>query len=514
MFSGAPEGGSQARAVLETGGFFKRYMRTLTIWTLLRMSTGVSSSQTEHLYRSSTHLMALQTQTVCSQGIFHGLPTYPETADFTDLTAIVTGANGITGYSMVKVLAAAPKRWSKIYCLSRKPPPAYFYDELGEGASARVVHVSVDFLSDPATIAASMKAKIPRVDHVFFFSYMQPKQEGDVLSMWSNAQELADLNGENSLSFPARERVIPQADEKRVILSLAAANLTPKRFLLQTGAKHYGFHIGPATCPSFETDPHVQTEPNFYYVQEDMLAEHCRKFGCAWNVVRPSYVIGAVRESALNHLVGMSVYASVQAYRGLPLAFPGDVAAWDREHCQSTGLLNSYMEEWAVLSPHTANEAFNMQDGNPFTYGRLWPYLADWYGTGWTPPSEDESAYKVVESRAEKPPRGYGPRGQTRYTFSLLEWSHDPAVQQAWTELQRQHGLDFDPFASRDTVFGQTDSAVIGGWPLSLSMRKARRMGWLGSVDSYEAAFHALRDMARLKVLVPLARDEWCEVVA
>lgn len=33
-------------------------------------------------------------QVVRSEGYCHGIPTYPETAEFQNLTAIVTGANG------------------------------------------------------------------------------------------------------------------------------------------------------------------------------------------------------------------------------------------------------------------------------------------------------------------------------------------------------------------------------------------------------------------------------------
>lgn len=56
---------------------------------------------------------------------------------------------------MVKVLSAAPSRWSKIYCLSRRPPPDYFYDGLGEGAS-RVEHVSADFLGDTGKLGEEL----------------------------------------------------------------------------------------------------------------------------------------------------------------------------------------------------------------------------------------------------------------------------------------------------------------------------------------------------------------------
>ena len=59
-------------------------------------------------------------QQVQSQGIFRGLPVYSE--DTTGLTAIITGANGISGHYMLRVLAQSPTRWKKIYCLSRRPP--------------------------------------------------------------------------------------------------------------------------------------------------------------------------------------------------------------------------------------------------------------------------------------------------------------------------------------------------------------------------------------------------------
>ncbi|KAI1609398.1 hypothetical protein EDD37DRAFT_640460 [Exophiala viscosa] len=441
--------------------------------------------------------MVSTVQTVQSKGIFHGLPTFPDTPEFKGLTAVVTGANGISGYHMVKVLVQSPERWSKIYCLSRRPPPDYFFKELGEGAD-RVEHVEADFLADPATIGKALEGKIPKVDHVFFFSYMQPVQKGGVLNMWSDAEELTRVNGDLLENF---------------IGGLKHAKLQPKRFLLQTGAKQYGFHIGPATSPSFESDPRITTEANFYYRQEDILSAYCKETGAQWGVVRPSYIIGAVRDNLLNHMVGIAAYASVQAYLKEPLNFPGDYAAWDREYCQSTALLNAYLEEWIVLDPHTGNQAFNAQDGLPFTWGRFWPYLADWYGTTWNPPEADPSKYRTFESRAETTPRGYGPKGVTKSSFSLLEWSEQPKVQEAWKELTKKHGLLFDPFADRTKTFSMTDSAVIGGWALSLSMRKAVKLGWHGQVDSYESAFHTLQDFAKIKVAPPPAKDHFTEVI-
>ena len=88
-------------------------------------------------------------QTVISKGIFHGLPTFPQ-YEGKKLRAIVTGANGISGTAMVKVLSEAPGRWEKVYSLSRRPP--------SNTGAANVVPIAVDFLSStPAEIAQILK---------------------------------------------------------------------------------------------------------------------------------------------------------------------------------------------------------------------------------------------------------------------------------------------------------------------------------------------------------------------
>ena len=188
--------------------------------------------------------------------------------------------------------------------------------------------------------------------------------------------------------------------------ALRLSILKPKRFMLQTGSKHYGFHLGPAAVPALESDPRVTLDNNFYYAQEDAVAGYCQLVGCQWNVARPSWIVGAVRDSQLNHLVGIGIYAAVQAHLGQPLRFPGDYHAWDREMVQSSATLNAHFEEWIVLSDHTANQAFNIHDGQSFTWGRLWPALSRWYGVDWEPPEADETKYQLMNSPSLQAPRG------------------------------------------------------------------------------------------------------------
>ena len=190
------------------------------------------------------------------------------------------------------------------------------------------------------------------------------------------------------------------------VFALQQTALKPRRFMLQTGSKHYAFYLGPASLPAFESDPRVLLDRNFYYEQEDTLSAYCESVGAAWNIARPSYIVGAVRDGTLNHLIGFGIYAAVQARLGQPIAFPGDYRSWDREQVQSTGMLNAYFEEWLVLTGKAANEAFNIHDGLSFTWGRLWPYLAQWYGADWTPPEVNEDQYRVMNLPSPKTPRG------------------------------------------------------------------------------------------------------------
>jgi hypothetical protein len=86
----------------------------------------------------------MTTQTVISKGIFHGLPTFPE-HDGKQYSAIITGANGISGAHILSALAETPSRWTKIYALSRKVPSKPVYDH--------VTYLAVDFLDAPEKIA-------------------------------------------------------------------------------------------------------------------------------------------------------------------------------------------------------------------------------------------------------------------------------------------------------------------------------------------------------------------------
>lgn len=64
---------------------------------------------------------------------------------------LLSGANGISGHHAHQVLSQNPGRWSKIYCLSRRPPA------IPGDMTANTEHIAVDLLSEPAAIAELLR---------------------------------------------------------------------------------------------------------------------------------------------------------------------------------------------------------------------------------------------------------------------------------------------------------------------------------------------------------------------
>ena len=65
-----------------------------------------------------------ETIQVQTKGRFHGLPNFPS-HDGRKYTAIVTGANGLSGSHIVIVLSESPEQWGTIYANVQAPASKY-----------------------------------------------------------------------------------------------------------------------------------------------------------------------------------------------------------------------------------------------------------------------------------------------------------------------------------------------------------------------------------------------------
>jgi hypothetical protein len=130
---------------------------------------------------------------------------------------------------------------------------------------------------------------------------------------------------------------------------------------------------------------------------------------------------------------------------------------------QSSAMLNSYLEEWAVLTDAAANEAFNASDDSIFTWSKFWPLLASWYGLDYIAP-DAKGTYQDFTMPHNPPPRGYGPPGKVRSKFKLTEWAKQPEVNQAWKDIAIENDLTVKQLHNVDRVFGFTDFALSVSW--------------------------------------------------
>lgn len=92
---------------------------------------------------------ASQANAITTKGIFTGLPTFP--SSLSGLSAVVVGASGISGQHMLHVLSQSPRRWSRIYALSRSVP------HIPKNTDGQIIHVPVDLLKEPEEIAAALR---------------------------------------------------------------------------------------------------------------------------------------------------------------------------------------------------------------------------------------------------------------------------------------------------------------------------------------------------------------------
>ena len=420
-------------------------------------------------------------------GIYRNLPDFDPSIK--GQKAIIVGATGISGFGALRSLLDAPQRWSTIYALSRSPLSPEMQSVLTKEQLSHVQHVSVDLTGSEDSIAKSLKDGGVQADYVFFFAYVHPK--GKSAMDPSMAQALVETN-------------VPLFNNFLTALDLAS--ISSKRILLQTGGKNYGMHIGRAKTPYVESNAQPRhLAENFYYHQEDALFKYCEKHpGTSWNIVRPFGIVGAVPAAGMNTFLPMAVFAAVQAKKGEPIFFGGDIDEWQFDESFSSARLTGYLCEWAVLEEKCKNEAFNAVDGCNMSWHVFFEELARWYGVkaGVQGPETDEFKFTKIEMAGGKDsPLGYGAPLALKLSRSLGEWAKDPSTAQAWREImQDSRGqVKKDVFESgiEDIAMAEFAYTRIG----QPSVAKMRRFGFNGFVDTIESVFETYQDLAKMGVI-------------
>ncbi len=250
--------------------------------------------------------------------------------------------------------------------------------------------------------------------------------------------------------------------------TLRALQEAPLRHVtLMQGTKAYGVHTGRAMrIPAREQDA-LRDHANFYFDQQDRVAEQARRQGYQWTILRPQIVLGVALGSAMNPVATLGAYAALLREAGQPLAYPGHPSLLTE--CTDARLIARAVA-WAWDAPAAWGEAFNIANGDVMAWRYLFERLAAFFDMPLGEPT------------------------QTRMRNAM------PGETDAWRRLAQREGL-----AVRDlsTLIGLSWQYADATWaaqhPLPLpplvSTIKLRQAGFGDCIDSEESVLEHLRDM-------------------
>ena len=242
--------------------------------------------------------------------------------------------------------------------------------------------------------------------------------------------------------------------------------------LLQ-GTKAYGLHTGRAMrVPAREHDA-LRDHVNFYFDQQDLVAERAQRAGFNWTIFRPQIVLGVAVGSAMNPVAALGAYAVLCREQGLPLCYPGHPILLTE--CTDARLIAQAIE-WAWSAPQAHGEAFNIANGDVIVWRTLFERLA----THFDLPLGDPAPMRLAERMPER---------------AAL-----------WRQMAQREGLRV---AELDTLIGLSwqyaDATFASQRPFAVppivSTIKLRQAGFTPCIDTEECIVDHLRAMQAQRYL-------------
>jgi nucleoside-diphosphate-sugar epimerase len=349
-------------------------------------------------------------------------------------TVLVAGALGVVGRGVVEELSS-DAAWDIIGASRRAPD----YE-------SRAAFVSVDLLDRDAC-----ERRLGALRDVTHVVYAAVNEQRDLVSGWRRTEH-AEAN------FQMLRNLVDVVERSAPAL---------RHITLLQGAKAYGAHLGSYPIPARETAPR-HMPPNFYYEQEDFLAERQHGKSWSWTILRPPLIIGFAVGSSMNMLTTIAAYAAISKELGLPFRFPGSNLTNIAQAVDARLLARAI--RWAGTTPACANQTFNVTNGDCYTWEPLWLHFARIFEIDYAPPQP----YPLAQGMADKEP--------------------------VWQRVVTKHGLR--PYRLSDIT-----SWPYADWQFSkpvnsyLSTIKARRYGFHDCLDTEEMYTDWLARLRRNRIV-------------
>ena len=253
---------------------------------------------------------------------------------------IVAGATGLVGSAALRQFGALAG--CDVVALSRRPPRAL------HGAR----HVAVDLTS--ADQCASAADDLRGATHLVYAALYE---EPNLVDGWRDPRQIA-----------INDRML-----RNLMAVLEPVAPALRHITLLQGTKAYGVHVRPLKVPAREGRSEMYEQPNFYWAQETFLRDLQRGKDWHFSILRPVLIIGDAMGGAMDLIPPLGVYASVLREDGRALDYPGGAPRVSQ--AVDVDLLARAIA-WAGDTPAARNEAFNVTNGDVFTWDNIWPAIA------------------------------------------------------------------------------------------------------------------------------------------
>ena len=388
---------------------------------------------------------------------------------------------GITGHAIVKELTNDPS-WTKIYTLSRTQ----------EGVDhPNIRHATLDLQSSAKDMAKDLSGI--EADYVFFCAYLAKDDES----------EASEVNGAMLKNFLDA-------------LTLTGAEKTLKRFILTCGLKQYAVHQGRPKNPMIETDPWLEQPdrpPNFYYTQQRVLQESQSGKQWEWVATYPQDVIGLAKRNFMNLALSLGLYAAGSNALGKSLPYPGSLACYLAYNCWTSSKTHARFCVWACSAKGAGNEAFNVVNGDTQSWQDMWPRLAERFKCKVPERMFEGEAYDGFESSEMelpfRPPidefaatmglKGHFGRNKVHQRIDLVKWAKREDVRQAFEKVRKDSDIREDVW--ENGTWGFLGFCLGRNYDTVASMSKARKLGWMGYQDTWEAFEEAFLELEQARLL-------------
>jgi nucleoside-diphosphate-sugar epimerase len=355
---------------------------------------------------------------------------------------IVAGATGLVGHAALRHFGISGG--CEVVALSRRKPSELY--------GARYVEAD---LTDPARCNRAA----PDLQGATHLVYAALYETPNLVDGWRDPNQIRtnDLMLRNLMA--ELEPVAPQL-----------THVT----LLQ-GTKAYGVHVRPLVVPAREGRSEMYEQPNFYWAQENFLRELQQGKSWHWSILRPVLIVGETIGGAMDLIPPLGVYAAMSREQDRPLDYPGGAARVSQ--AVDVDLLARAIG-WAGEAEAARNEAFNVTNGDVFTWENVWPAIAD--------ALDMKPGTAVPLSLVKEYPQWIARWDALRRKHNLVS-----------PDLETFVGLSFQ-YADYSLRYGQT----AAGPPSIVSTVKINQAGFTEMMDT-EAMFRKWFGQARAGRLLP-----------